>query len=61
MIQLILNEPALNVATQLALVTAKIARLEVREWPMLLPSLMASVQLEDPYQQHRLVKELNNH
>ncbi|XP_035704828.1 importin-11 isoform X2 [Folsomia candida] len=53
MIQLILNEPALNVATQLALVTAKIARLEVREWPMLLPSLMASVQLEDPYQQHR--------
>ncbi len=48
-----MNEPVPNIATQLALVTAKIARLEIREWPDLLPSLMASVQLDDPFKQHR--------
>jgi hypothetical protein len=51
--QLVLMEPALNVATQLALVTSKIARLEIREWPSLLPSLMANIQIEDPFKQHR--------
>jgi len=57
--QLMLVEPVINIATQLALIISKIARLEIREWPTLLPTLMANIRSEDPSKQHRW--EINNH
>lgn len=42
--QLCLIEPAQNIATQVAIVISKIARLEIRDWPSLLPLLLEWIQ-----------------
>lgn len=51
--KLMLVEPAMNICTQLAIVISKIARLEIREWPSLLPCLMEWIRSADVEKQHR--------
>jgi len=51
--QLMLVEPILNIAAIIAIVVSKISRLEIREWPTLLPILLESIRSEDIPKQHR--------
>ena len=49
-----LKEPSANVCTQMAVLIAKIARLDCpRFWPMLLPTVLQSVQSQDELLQER--------
>ncbi|KAJ3604293.1 hypothetical protein NHX12_029034, partial [Muraenolepis orangiensis] len=48
------NEPINQIATQIAVLIAKVARLDCpRQWPQLIPVLMESVRGQDGLQQHR--------
>ncbi|XP_061116113.1 importin-11 [Conger conger] len=48
------NEPVNQIATQIAVLIAKVARLDCpRQWPELIPTLLESVKLQDGLQQHR--------
>uniref|UniRef100_A0A8C5C3D6 Importin 11 n=1 Tax=Gadus morhua TaxID=8049 RepID=A0A8C5C3D6_GADMO len=48
------NEPVNQIATQIAVLIAKVARLDCpRQWPELIPILMESVKGQDGLQQHR--------
>lgn len=48
------REPINQIATQLAVVLSKVARYDCpREWPELIPTLLAAVKSEDPLVQHR--------
>ncbi|CAL8143654.1 unnamed protein product [Orchesella dallaii] len=51
--QIMLVEPAINIVTQLAIVISKIARLEIREWPSLLPCLLEWIRSSDVDKQYR--------
>ncbi|XP_051785651.1 importin-11 [Erpetoichthys calabaricus] len=48
------NEPVNQIATQIAVLIAKVARLDCpRQWPELIPVLIESVKVQDDLQQHR--------
>ncbi|KAL4630065.1 importin-11 isoform X1 [Arapaima gigas] len=48
------NEPVNQIATQIAVLIAKVARLDCpRQWPELIPILLESVKVQDDLQQHR--------
>ncbi|XP_066567527.1 importin-11 [Amia ocellicauda] len=48
------NEPVNQIATQIAVLIAKVARLDCpRQWPELIPVLLESVKVQDCLQQHR--------
>ncbi|KAG2466593.1 IPO11 protein, partial [Polypterus senegalus] len=48
------NEPVNQIATQIAVLIAKVARLDCpRQWPELIPILIESVKVQDDLQQHR--------
>ncbi|KAJ8285217.1 hypothetical protein GJAV_G00023640 [Gymnothorax javanicus] len=48
------NEPVNQIATQMAVLIAKVARLDCpRQWPELIPVLLDSVKSQDGLQQHR--------
>ncbi|RXN18379.1 importin-11 [Labeo rohita] len=48
------NEPINQIATQIAVLIAKVARLDCpRQWPELIPILLESVKVQDSLQQHR--------
>ncbi|XP_041085475.1 importin-11-like [Polyodon spathula] len=48
------NEPVNQIATQIAVLIAKVARLDCpRQWPELIPILLESVKIQDGLQQHR--------
>ncbi|KAM7391440.1 hypothetical protein PAMP_022129 [Pampus punctatissimus] len=48
------NEPVNQIATQIAVLIAKVARLDCpRQWPELIPILLESVKSQDGLQQHR--------
>uniref|UniRef100_A0A8C9W1F9 Importin-11 n=1 Tax=Scleropages formosus TaxID=113540 RepID=A0A8C9W1F9_SCLFO len=48
------NEPVNQIATQIAVLIAKVARLDCpRQWPELIPILLESVKVQDGLQQHR--------
>lgn len=48
------NEPVLQIASQIAVIVSKIARLDwVKDWPDLIPRVLEVVQGEDQLQQHR--------
>ncbi|XP_076859386.1 importin-11 isoform X2 [Brachyhypopomus gauderio] len=48
------NEPVNQIATQIAVLIAKVARLDCpRQWPELIPVLLESVKVQDVLQQHR--------
>uniref|UniRef100_A0A672QD37 Importin-11 n=1 Tax=Sinocyclocheilus grahami TaxID=75366 RepID=A0A672QD37_SINGR len=48
------NEPVNQIATQIAVLIAKVARLDCpRQWPELIPILLESVKVQDSLQQHR--------
>ena len=53
--EVILVEPSLAIATQLAVTMGKISRLDVpRDWPSILPFLMENIRHTDPDKQYRL-------
>ncbi|KAK1787141.1 hypothetical protein P4O66_017509, partial [Electrophorus voltai] len=48
------NEPVNQIATQIAVLIAKVARLDCpRQWPELIPVLLESVKVQDVLRQHR--------
>lgn len=48
------NEPINQIATQIAVLIAKVARLDCpRQWPELIPILIESVKIQDDLRQHR--------
>nr|XP_020639329.1 importin-11 isoform X2 [Pogona vitticeps]XP_020639330.1 importin-11 isoform X2 [Pogona vitticeps] len=48
------NEPVNQIATQIAVLIAKVARLDCpRQWPELIPTLVESVKVQDDLRQHR--------
>ncbi|XP_051847139.1 importin-11 isoform X2 [Antechinus flavipes] len=48
------NEPVNQIATQIAVLIAKVARLDCpRHWPELIPTLIESVKVQDDLRQHR--------
>ncbi|XP_058025659.1 importin-11 isoform X3 [Ahaetulla prasina] len=48
------NEPVNQIATQISVLIAKVARLDCpRQWPELIPILVESVKIEDDLRQHR--------
>ncbi|KAG7481216.1 hypothetical protein MATL_G00064160 [Megalops atlanticus] len=48
------NEPVNQIATQIAVLIAKVARLDCpRQWPELIPILLESVKVQDGLRQHR--------
>uniref|UniRef100_A0AAR2JPH8 Importin-11 n=1 Tax=Pygocentrus nattereri TaxID=42514 RepID=A0AAR2JPH8_PYGNA len=48
------NEPVNQIATQIAVLIAKVARLDCpRQWPELIPVLLEKVKVQDVLQQHR--------
>ncbi|XP_010789979.1 importin-11-like [Notothenia coriiceps] len=48
------NEPVNQIATQIAVLIAKVARLDCpRQWPELIPILLESIKGQDGLQQHR--------
>nr|XP_044628195.1 importin-11 isoform X2 [Equus asinus] len=48
------NEPINQIATQIAVLIAKVARLDCpRQWPELIPTLIESVKVQDDLRQHR--------
>ncbi|XP_073920688.1 importin-11 isoform X4 [Castor canadensis] len=48
------NEPISQIATQIAVLIAKVARLDCpRQWPELIPTLIESVKVQDDLRQHR--------
>ncbi|XP_057645829.1 importin-11 isoform X3 [Chionomys nivalis] len=48
------NEPINQIATQIAVLIAKVARLDCpRQWPELIPTLVESVKVQDDLRQHR--------
>lgn len=50
----ILDEPAPQIATQMAVLIAKVARLDCpRHWPELVPALLEAVRAEEALRQHR--------
>ncbi|XP_068614085.1 importin-11-like [Brachionichthys hirsutus] len=50
------NEPVNQIATQIAVLIAKVARLDCpRQWPELIPILLESVKGQDGLQQHRVL------
>ena len=52
--QVILIEPTLAIAIQLAVTMGKISRLDVpRDWPTILPFLMENIRNNDPNKQYR--------
>ncbi|XP_057379434.1 importin-11-like [Daphnia carinata] len=56
-----INEPVLQVATQLAIIISKIARYDYpKEWPELLPSLLHLVRTEDDLVQQRALLYLHH-
>lgn len=56
-----LNEPLAQIATQLAVLISKIARVDCpREWPELLPALFEAVKSADPLIQHRTLLTLHH-
>lgn len=54
------DEPVNQVATQVAVLISKIARMELREWPELLPTLLKEVQSEDALHQQRTLLVFNH-
>jgi hypothetical protein len=51
-----LTEPVVSIATQLAVIVGKVARLDVpKDWPTLLPLLLESIRSADPDKQYRSV------
>ncbi|XP_043919759.1 importin-11 [Protopterus annectens] len=50
------NEPVNQIATQIAVLIAKVARLDCpRQWPELIPTLLESVKVQDELHQHRVL------
>uniref|UniRef100_A0A8C6XJ85 Importin-11 n=1 Tax=Naja naja TaxID=35670 RepID=A0A8C6XJ85_NAJNA len=48
------NEPVNQIATQISVLIAKVARLDCpRQWPELIPALVESVKIQDDLRQHR--------
>uniref|UniRef100_A0A672V8B2 Importin-11 n=1 Tax=Strigops habroptila TaxID=2489341 RepID=A0A672V8B2_STRHB len=48
------NEPVNQIATQISVLIAKVARVDCpRQWPELIPTLLESVKVQDDLQQHR--------
>ncbi|XP_005301012.2 importin-11 [Trachemys scripta elegans] len=48
------NEPVNQIATQISVLIAKVARLDCpRQWPELIPTLLESVKVQDDLRQHR--------
>uniref|UniRef100_A0A8C4UAG4 Importin-11 n=1 Tax=Falco tinnunculus TaxID=100819 RepID=A0A8C4UAG4_FALTI len=48
------NEPVNQIATQISVLIAKVARVDCpRQWPELIPTLVESVKVQDDLQQHR--------
>ncbi|XP_053304003.1 importin-11 [Spea bombifrons] len=48
------NEPVNQIATQIAVLIAKVARLDCpKQWPELIPTLIESVKMQDDLRQHR--------
>ncbi|XP_015674236.1 importin-11 [Protobothrops mucrosquamatus] len=48
------NEPVNQIATQISVLIAKVARLDCpRQWPELIPTLVESVKIQDDLRQHR--------
>ncbi|XP_040277260.1 importin-11 [Bufo bufo] len=48
------SEPVNQIATQIAVLTAKVARLDCpKQWPELIPTLIESVKVQDDLRQHR--------
>ncbi|KAM9329201.1 importin-11 [Gastrophryne carolinensis] len=48
------NEPVNQIATQIAVLIAKVARLDCpKQWPELIPTLVESVKVQDDLRQHR--------
>ncbi|XP_074808712.1 importin-11 [Natator depressus] len=48
------NEPVNQIATQISVLIAKVARLDCpRQWPELIPTLLESVKIQDDLRQHR--------
>ncbi|XP_062984095.1 importin-11 [Elgaria multicarinata webbii] len=48
------NEPINQIATQISVLIAKVARLDCpRQWPELIPTLVESVKIQDDLRQHR--------
>ncbi|OCT57335.1 hypothetical protein XELAEV_18003640mg [Xenopus laevis] len=48
------NEPVNQIATQIAVLIAKVARLDCpKQWPELIPTLIESVKIQDDLRQHR--------
>uniref|UniRef100_A0A8D0KZC3 Importin-11 n=1 Tax=Strix occidentalis caurina TaxID=311401 RepID=A0A8D0KZC3_STROC len=48
------NEPVNQIATQISVLIAKVARVDCpRQWPELIPTLLESVKVQDSLQQHR--------
>ncbi|XP_075039084.1 importin-11 isoform X2 [Mixophyes fleayi] len=53
------NEPVNQIATQIAVLIAKVARLDCpKQWPELIPTLIESVKVEDDLRQHRALLTL---
>lgn len=54
------DEPVNQVATQVAVLIAKIARMELKDWQELLPTLLKEVQSDDPFRQQRSLLVFNH-
>lgn len=54
------DEPVNQVATQVAVLISKIARMELKDWPELLPTLLKEVQSGDPLHQQRTLLVFNH-
>uniref|UniRef100_A0A8D2PAF3 Importin-11 n=1 Tax=Zosterops lateralis melanops TaxID=1220523 RepID=A0A8D2PAF3_ZOSLA len=53
------NEPVNQIATQISVLIAKVARVDCpRQWPELIPTLVESVKVQDDLQQHRALLTL---
>jgi len=53
---IVLTEPLIPIATQLAVILAKVSRLDVpKEWPTLLPLLLENIRSTDGDRQYRFV------
>uniref|UniRef100_A0A8B9FSY9 Importin-11 n=1 Tax=Amazona collaria TaxID=241587 RepID=A0A8B9FSY9_9PSIT len=53
------NEPVNQIATQISVLIAKVARVDCpRQWPELIPTLLESVKVQDDLQQHRALLTL---
>lgn len=56
-----MREPVNQIATQLAVLVAKIARIDhPKEWPELYPTLMQGLESADPLIQHRSLLMLHH-